>query len=100
MRRNAAARNVYDLPPWLTAPEAERPDYPARLGLFLTLNAGSCFGRWSGYMPARDQRALFGRYLGKGRLTINGADERLLMTVTVCFGTDTDCREDIPWRDL
>jgi hypothetical protein len=76
-------------------------DDPAgNLALFLTVNTGSCCGHWFGTMRAADQRRLFGRFLGKGRLTIAGDTEQLLMFVKVAFGQDFDCRENIAWRDL
>jgi len=75
-------------------------DAAGNLALFLTENTGSCMGRWAGHMKANDQRALFGRFIGKGRLVIDGSIERLMMFVSVCFGTDWDMREDIAWRDL
>jgi hypothetical protein len=75
-------------------------DYAANLAFFLLENTGSICGRWAGSMPAKDQRVLFGRFLGKGRLVINGQTEALMMFVKVCFGTDSDMRENIAWRDL
>ena len=57
-------------------------------------------GKWTGRMSAAEQRALFGRFLGKGRLVIDGENERVKMIVKVCFGTDWDTREDISWRNL
>ena len=47
-------------------------------------------GTWEGRMTATEQRALIGRYLGKGVIVINGDDETVRMRVKVCFGLDTD----------
>jgi len=75
-------------------------DKAANLAHFLLDNAGSVCGLWKGHMLAADQRKLFGRFIGKGLLIVNGADESLRMVVTVCFGTDWDTRELLAWRDL
>lgn len=75
-------------------------DKAANLAHFLLENTGSVCGKWAGRMSAKDQRALFGRFLGKGRLIVDGARERLQMVVTVAFGMDFDVRESIAWRDL
>lgn len=75
-------------------------DYAASLALFLTEKTGTCLGIWAGRMTAVEQRALFGRYLGKGKIIINGADETILNRVKVCFGLDWDDRKVTAWRDL
>lgn len=75
-------------------------DCAANLAHFLLDNAGSIHGTWSGHMRAADQRRLFGRFLGKGQLFIDGAHERVAMTVKVCFGTDWDTRENVRWSEL
>jgi hypothetical protein len=75
-------------------------DYVTNLAFFLQERTGSVCGIWRGRLSAVDQRALFGRYLGKGLLVIDGEQERIKMIVTVCFGTDWDTREDLAWREL
>ena len=75
-------------------------DYAANLAFFLQRETGSIYGKWSGNMPANQQRQLFGRFLGKGTLGIDGATERLTMTVKVCFGTDWDVRDNLTWAQL
>ncbi len=80
--------------------QTARQDHAANLALFLVEKTGSVFGTWRGQMTAHDQRALFGRFLGKGLLVINGEQERVKMIVKVCFGLDYDTREDLAWRDL
>lgn len=72
----------------------------ADLALFLTERTGSCYGTWRGRLSAKEQRALLGRYLGKGLITIDGAEERVKMTVKVCFGLDFDVRQDLSWNEL
>lgn len=80
---------------------APRTDYAANLALFLVEKTGSCFGEWCvRAMPAADQRALFGRFLGKGRIYIDGARETLEHSRKVCFGHDYDVNHSLSWRDL
>ncbi len=75
-------------------------DYAANLALFLTERTGSCLGRWHGRMSAADQRAAFGRFIGKGTLWIDGGEETIEHHVTVCFGLDTDCTFSRKWGAL
>lgn len=75
-------------------------DYAANLALFLLEKTGSIFGEWEDYMPASEQRALFGRFLGKGRIVINGTTEMLCNRVKVCFGLDYDDRNVTKWSAL
>lgn len=70
------------------------------LAVFLLDKTGSIWGTWEGRMPAADQRALFGRFLGKGTLVINGQDETICNRVKVCFGLDSDDRNIIRWATL
>lgn len=75
-------------------------DYAANLALFLQEKTGTIFGEWDGRMTAAEQRALFGRFLGKGRLYINGLAETVEHHVKVCFGMDSECTARVAWRDL
>lgn len=75
-------------------------DYAASLAFFLLEKTGTVLGAWSGRMTAAEQRALFGRFLGKGKLWIDGSDETIEHHVKVCFGTDSDCTARLAWRDL
>ena len=75
-------------------------DYASNLAIFLQDKTGTVCGTWAGHMLAKDQRALFGRFLGKGRLCINGATEMLSHSRRVCFGTDFETTARISWRDL
>jgi len=75
-------------------------DYAANLAFFLQEKTGTIFGSWSGRMSAKEQRELFGRFLGKGRIYISGSDERVEHWVKVCFGLDSDMTKRIYWRDL
>jgi len=75
-------------------------DYAANLALFVSEHTGTVLGTWRGKLNAADQRKLFGRYLGKGLLVIDGERERVRMIVKVCFGLDFDVRADLAWRDF
>ena len=75
-------------------------DYAANLALFLLEKTGSVLGTFKGRMKAKDQRALFGRFIGKGKIIINGEDETICNRVKVCFGLDWDDRNVTKWRNL
>ena len=90
---------TYKMPEWIDQHKND-PDFVGNLGAFLIENTGSVFGSWAGKMPAKDQRKLFGRFLGKGRVYISGSGERIEHHVKVCFGLDSDMTERLYWRDL
>ena len=75
-------------------------DYATNLAFFLLDNTGSIYGRWKGNLPAKKQRDLFGRFLGKGTVVINGATERVIHSRKVCFGLDYEVTADLKWADL
>lgn len=77
-----------------------RTDYAANLALFLVGKTGSCLGSWKGQMLAAEQRALFGRFLGKGKIIIDGTEERLAHVVKRCFGLDYEVTADLTWSKL
>lgn len=77
-----------------------KTDTPAALALFLTERKGSCLATWSGRMPADEQRALLGRFLGKGKLWIDGTAETVEHWRTVGFGLDGECTVSLSWRAL
>jgi hypothetical protein len=77
-----------------------KPDYAANLALFLLEKTGSVCGLWGDKMLAAEQRALFGRFLGKGTIVINGHDETICNRVKVCFGMDWDDRKVTRWASL
>lgn len=58
------------------------------LAFFLLEKTGSVCGQWTGRLKAQEQRKLFGTFLGKGRLVIDGATETVCHVVKVCFGLD------------
>lgn len=75
-------------------------DYAANLALFLLEKTGSVFATWAGKLTAAEQRALFGRAIGKGTIVINGATETVCNRVKVCFGLDFDDRNVTKWGAL
>lgn len=75
-------------------------DYAANLAFFLAEKTGTVLGAWAGRMTAAEQRALFGRFIGKGRIVIDGTQETICNRVKVCFGLDYDDRKITAWRDL
>ncbi|WP_274643941.1 hypothetical protein [Pseudomonas serbica] len=60
------------------------------LAFFLLEKTGSVCGTWRGRLLAKEQRELFGVFLGKGRLIIDGATESVQHYVKICFGLDYD----------
>ena len=75
-------------------------DYAANLALFLLEKTGSIFATWTGKLSASEQRALFGRAIGKGIIVIDGARELISNRVKVCFGLDYDDRNVTAWSVL
>ena len=60
----------------------------ANLANFLMAEKGSVLATWNGKMPAKQQRELFGMFLGKGNITIDGTKETIQHTVKTGFGAD------------
>lgn len=75
-------------------------DHASNLALFLQEHTGSIYGRWSGRLTAAEQRALYGRFLGKGKVIINGEDETVEHWVKTGFGLDADPTASIKWNAL
>lgn len=72
----------------------------SNMALFLLGKVGSVLGVWRGRLSATDQRALFGQFLGKGQITIDGGQEVLKHTVKVGFGQDYDDTFNRKWSQL
>lgn len=72
----------------------------ANLALFLTEKTGTATGTFAGKMKAREQRGLFGLYLGKGKIVIDGEKETLRHIIKVCFGLDYDITFDKKWNEI
>ena len=75
-------------------------DYVSNVCIFLIEKTGSVNGKWEGKMSAKEQRELFGRFIGKGTIVIDGANEVVLNRVKVCFGHDWDDRNVTAFRKL
>jgi hypothetical protein len=75
-------------------------DAAGNMAVFLLEQTGSIFGKWSGRLTASDQRKLFGRFIGKGTIEINGAEEEVGHIKSVCFGTMREMVAAYPWRKL
>ena len=75
-------------------------DTAAKLAIFLTEHKKSCLAMWKGKMTAAEQRALFGRFFGKGTIYIDGTLETVEHWVKTGFGGDADCTVNINWKDL
>lgn len=75
-------------------------DPAANLAIFLTERKGTPLAAWNGRLSAAEQRALFGRYLGKGTLWIDGSAETVEHTRQVCFGHDCEVTASIKWGAL
>ena len=75
-------------------------DYAANLAIFLMTKTGSTLKTWAGKLTAAEQRELFGRFIGKGQIVIDGAAETICNRVKVCFGMDWDDRNVTAWRAL
>jgi hypothetical protein len=74
--------------------------HAADLALFLLERKGSIFAKWKGKLTADEQRKLFGRFLGKGTIEIDGTDETLVHWVKVCFGQDYDVTFNRKWSEV
>jgi hypothetical protein len=70
------------------------------LAFFLLEKTGSVCGKFKGTMKAADQRKLFGMFLGKGMIVIDGANETIQHIVKVCFGQDYDVTFDRKWNNI
>ena len=75
-------------------------DCAANLAFFLLENTGSIWGEWYGPMRAIDQRKLFGRFIGRGWVVINGIHETVVHNTSVCFGTMRENQTTFNWRNL
>lgn len=71
-------------------------DYAANLALFLLDKTGTIFGIWNGRLTASEQRNLFGRFVGKGKIIIDGERKTICNRVKVCFGWTTMTAISLP----
>lgn len=84
----------------LISAQANRHQLAAKIGLFLVQRTGQRDGKWRGKLLADEQRALLGRYFGRGTLVIDGARERVRYQVERLFGGGIDVKADIAWSEL
>lgn len=70
------------------------------LAFFLIEKTGSVLGRFSGRMSAKEQRALFGQFVGKGKVVIDGESEVVKHVVSRCFGLDYEVTFEKKWAAL
>ena len=75
-------------------------EYATNLAFFLMEKTGSVVGTFEGKMTAAEQRALFGAFLGKGKICIDGEKETICNRVRVAFGMDCDDRNVTSWNAL
>ena len=78
-----------NIPTYLTPPK-DRGDVAANIAHFLLANGLSIFATWSGKLKAADQRLLFGFFLGKGTIVVNGLDETVENRYKACYGETTE----------
>ena len=70
------------------------------ISAFLQDQKGSVLATWKGKLTAKEQRALFGAFLGKGVIIIDGACETIVHSVKVCFGLDYENTIDMSWNEF
>lgn len=75
-------------------------DAVANIAHFLQEKKGSVLATWEGKLTAKEQRALFGAFLGKGLIRINGATENVKHIKMVGFGQDYEYTTDCTWVEL
>lgn len=67
---------------------------------FLLDKTHSQYGLWRGKLTAKEQRDLFGKYMGRGKFWIDGSDQTLVMTTRVAYGHDSQETVILRWTDL
>lgn len=70
------------------------------LTAFLMEHKGSVLATWQGRLTAKEQRALFGCFIGKGKITIDGGREIINHSIKVCFGLDYENTVDYSWNEF
>lgn len=77
-----------------------KDDIVINLAFFLLENTGNVCGIYKGRMTAIEQRKLFGCFLGKGIIIINGNDETICCRIKIAFGGDYEDRYSMLWTEL
>lgn len=70
------------------------------IAAFLMKEKGSVLEMWVGRMSYEEQRKLFGKVFGKGRIVIDGAREEVYMIVKIDYGTDVGTRGYMRFADF
>ena len=70
------------------------------LAFYLLEKTGTVNGIVSTRMTAADQRTLFGRFIGKGIIKIDGLNSTISHIRKVCFGLDYDVTYSARWQDI
>lgn len=94
----AAKEMSYEISPLVQ--EVALEDRAAAMAFFLLEHTKSIFGVWNGRMSFADQRRLFGKVIGKGRIFIDGAIERVDMSIVTGFGQDRDVVWSKSWTAI
>jgi hypothetical protein len=67
---------------------------------FLMETKGSVLATWKGKLTAKQQREMFGCFIGKGEITIDGQHEIIKHSVKVGFGQDYEYTTDCTWEEF
>ena len=70
------------------------------LAQFLFVRTGSVLSKWSGKLNKTEQELYLGAYFGRGVIHIDGQDESVKRTVSICFGRDYEDKNYSKWADL
>lgn len=81
--------SFYDIPDYVTAPK-DRHEVAANMAHLLLANGHGIFDTTELRMTAADQRRVFGLFLGKGSLVIDGGNDRVSNMSVTCFGMDRE----------
>ena len=79
---------------------AAEGDIPTALAFFLIDQGKRVYGKWTGNISASDQRILFGSFIGKGRIVIDGERETVHHLIRICFGQDSDIDYTCGWQNI
>ena len=77
-----------------------KTDIIENLAFHVLEKTGSVNGTVRAKMSAKEQRELFGQYLGKGTIIIDGLSETVVHRIKVSFGKDWEDTERLKWMEL
>lgn len=84
-----APRQMLNVPTYIEAPK-NRYDVAANIAHVLMANGAGIFDTITGNISAKDQRRVFGLFLGKGKLIIDGQKDTVCATYQTAFGGDQE----------